>query len=152
MTSSVDGGKRHELDSLISNLRKNLQTFSDAPVESQPYPKPPSVVVASSICGNQDVISPVIMEKPKHHFYLCWFMNKCLLTSQIYVFFIVMLSILRPSFLYYDEKIASERRRNMIRTRFSVFYLFIWAALFTMVIHIMIFVQKKVALAYPLDP
>ena len=152
-SSSVDGGKRHELDSLIMNLRKNLQTF-DMPVDNATTAIKAPSVVANSVSASHDVSPPIVIESnpSKHHFYICWFMHKCLFTTEIFVFFIIILAMMRPSFLYYDEKISNERRRHMIRTRFSILYLILWSGFFTMLIHIMMFVQKKLALAYPLDP
>lgn len=150
MSSPQDTGKRVELDSLIMNLKKNLQTFSQEE-------KAPSVVVAPSVADMSimavdNVVATSSTSKPSfassQNKYLCFFVNKAMFSTELFCFFFILLLCIRPSFLYYSEKIV-QNRREMIKTRFSVLYLCIWSVVFTLMVHIMSYIQRKMSISFP---
>jgi hypothetical protein len=142
--SSHDGGKGVELDSLIMNLKHKLQTFSDPEKE-----KAPSVVAAYTSSAAVANAPPLVVENNNKNKYMSYFIHKGLFSAELFVFFFLLLLVVRPSFLYYNERVM-RNRREMIRTKFSVLYLFLWSMFLTLVVHLMAYVQRKMAVAFPL--
>lgn len=142
--------KRVELDSLIMNLKKNLQTFSDkdVPPTSMCAAKRPASLAETSMVMENVMQPPPTNSGSKHNQCVCFFVNKAMFTTELFCFFFLFLLCIRPSFLYYSEKVV-QNRREMIRTRFSVLYLCIWSLLLTMSVHLFSYVQKKMSIAYP---
>jgi len=74
--------------------------------------------------------------------YVLLFVRHGMLSTEILVFFLILLSVLKPSFLYRQVKV--KEGNEMVRTRFSVMLLFVYSISFTAMIHVMMHIQKKV--------
>jgi len=134
-------------DTLIHNLKKDLQTLPSLEDAS----KLSEIKVCKPVVPEEIAIETTSMSSDEgshqHHpggmksKYIYLFMKHGLLSTEFFIFFLILLSIVRPPFIYYNEKIY-RNRREFIRTRFSFLYLFVYSGLFTIMIHIMMLLQK----------
>lgn len=68
--------------------------------------------------------------------------KKFMLTSEFFIFFVLFLSVLRPQFLYKNVK-QTRGNQSVMVPQFSFLYLFVYSGIFTGVLHLLIFLQKK---------
>ena len=127
-----------KFDELINSLKKDIQSL-------------PSVDVPVRECV-EDVVSvrasvPVEVVEKKENKYLKLFMRHGLLSTEFFLFFLVFLSATRPPFLYYNEKVV-RNGRELLKTHFSVLYLFSYSLFFTGLFHLLILIHRDVSKRY----
>jgi hypothetical protein len=83
----------------------------------------------------------------KKAFYLKFFMRYGFLSVEFFLFFFILLSITKPSFLYYNQRVI-QNGRELLRTHFSVLYLFSYSLFFTCIFHVLILVQQDLVKRY----
>lgn len=75
------------------------------------------------------------------------FVRHGMLTAEFFFFFLILLSVSRPSFLYRNERVV-RNGREMWRTQFSTTCLVSYSAFFTLCVHALMMIQKDVAKRY----
>ena len=131
-----------KFDQLIHNLKKDLQSLPSvdgsvakcAPIEDVSMYQPPT---------QSDVIGTVSTKRD----YKKWFVQHGLLSAEFFLFFFIFLAVCKPSFLYYNERVI-RNGRELLRTHFSVKYLFGYSILFTGLFHLLIFIHKDLSKRY----
>lgn len=136
-----------KFDELIDNLKRDIQSLpsADGGRECVPMADVPvldrSVVVAaappSSGCEPPATKDRLVRGFVRHG----------MLTLEFFLFFVVLLSVSRPSFLYRNERVV-RNGREMWKTQFSTTYLLSYSAFFTLCIHVLMLIQKDFVKRY----
>lgn len=124
------------LTDLIKGLKEDLKSVRSGgnnEIENIKTPEDNTIVVVDEI---------PVKKKKWYQKYVHFFLTHCFFTTELFVFFVLLFSIIKPSFLYYNQKVI-HNKREMIRTHFSFMYLFFYSAFFTGCIHIMILINSK---------
>lgn len=132
---------------LIQNLRNDLRSIpSTGECAIEPSPKP--MMDKKEDPGSGATLVPEEKSKYRSFWFRPWVKNYVLmltrhgfLSAEILIFFLILLSVMRPSFLYHQEKV--KEGNEMVRTRFSLVLLLIYSVSFTAMIHIMMYIQKR---------
>lgn len=134
-----------KFDDLIDNLKRDIQSLPSADGrECVPMADVPvldrSVVVAPappSVCAPPAAKDRLVRGFVRHG----------MLTFEFFLFFVVLLSISRPSFLYRNERVV-RNGREMWKTQFSTTHLLSYSAFFTVCIHVLMLIQKDFVKRY----
>lgn len=132
-----------KFDELIDNLKRDIRSLPSADGrECVPVPADVQVVVAPSSSTVPSVCAPTGKDRVVRAF-----VRHGMLTAEFFLFFVVLLSISRPSFLYRNERVV-RNGRDMWRTQFSTTRLLSYSAFFTACVHALMLIQKDVARRY----
>ena len=140
-----------DFSALIQGLKKDLQSLPSCGTPSIHAPVPPPMDGGG---GGEDtgsvasVSSSVVrrQERKKHGgsgghkdmVNVIFFVRHGMIPGQFFLFFLILLACLRPSFLYYHET----KTENGIRSHFSFWYLFCYSVFFSLLFMGMIHLQK----------
>lgn len=134
-----------KFDELIDNLKRDIQSLpSGDGRECLPVPDVP--VLERSVVAADPVVPCAPATKAKDRL-VRGFVRHGMLTAEFFLFFVVLLSISRPSFLYRNERVV-RNGREMWRTQFSTTYLVSYSVFFTLCVHALMLIQKDVAKRY----
>ena len=134
-----------DFNKLIQNLKHDLRSIPStgecAMMDVASSSPQPHVTVAT----DPSVVDGVVTEKKKsskdmRKVYLVMFVRHGMLSTEIFIFFLILLSVIRPSFLY--RRIKSKEGNEMVQTRFSLLFLLIYSVTFTAIIHVLMYIQK----------
>jgi hypothetical protein len=109
----------------------------DAASSSPPQPHITVATDPSVVDGGETKKSS---KKDMRKVYLVMFVRHGMLSTEIFIFFLILLSVIRPSFLY--RRIKSKEGNEMVQTRFSLLFLIMYSATFTAIIHVLMYIQK----------
>lgn len=70
------------------------------------------------------------------------FVEKGMLSAEFFFFFVIFLAVLRPSCLYKTERKVRGNQQIVVHT-FSFLYLFVYSMIFTGMMHLFIYIQKR---------
>jgi hypothetical protein len=133
-----------DFQKLIKDLKNDLKSLPSA--EGDHHHR--AVVIAeTSNSKKEECAEDVIVGVWYHHPVVRWGVRHLLLSAEFFVFFLILLSIIKPPFLYVRKKIPSSRN-EMIRTQFSIIYLLFYSMLFTSIIHGMIWTHSFLVKKY----
>jgi len=132
-----------DFNKLIQNLKHDLRSIpSTGECAMVDVASPSQRHVAPTTDGS--VVDVVVTEKKKskdmRKVYLAWFVRHGMLSTELFIFFLILLSVIRPSFLY--RRIKSKEGNEMVQTRFSLLFLIMYSATFTAIIHVLMYMQK----------
>lgn len=131
-----------KFDELIHSLKKDIQSLPSVGSvaihadDTQPITSP-TVIVATTDANNNTCTDNYTNK------YIKIFVRHGMLSAEFFLFFMLLLGVVRPSFLYYREKMYIQNgRREFIKTHFSILYLVSYSILFTCILHLLIFIQR----------
>lgn len=140
-----------KFDELINSLKKDIQSLPSVDGRECVPVMEDVVVVAPSLpsiaqAPQQDFTLPEPSSSRKTR-YVRWFVRHGLLTVEFFVFFFILLTITKPSFLYYNERVV-HNGRELLRTHFSFLYLVSYSFFFTCIFHVLILVHQDLVKRY----
>jgi hypothetical protein len=134
-----------KFDELINNLKRDIQSLPSVDGSKREcVAVPEDVVVASPPSVREEF---TFEEPSRKSRYVKIFVRHGLLSVEFFLFFFILLSITKPSFLYYNERVA-HNGRELLRTHFSFVYLFSYSLFFTCIFHVLILVHKDLVKRY----
>jgi len=142
-----------KFDELINSLKKDIQSLPSVDGR-ECAPIMEDIVVAAAAPSAPSIIQT----QPQHDFtisetssrktrYIRWFVRYGLLSVEFFFFFFILLTITKPSFLYYNERVV-QNGRELLRTHFSFLYLVSYSFFFTCIFHVLILVHKDLVKRY----
>lgn len=136
-----------KFDELINNLKRDIRSLPsiDGSVMPVSMSKQENCVSLPNMDNSTTQVFPVGECKKTN--YLKFFMRYGFLSVEFFLFFFILLSITKPSFLYYNERVI-QNGRELLRTHFSVMYLFCYSLFFTCIFHVLILVQQDLVKRY----
>lgn len=135
-----------KFDELISNLKRDIQSIPSLDGSSTHQKECIPVSVPIQAADTASIVIPVLEQK-HHNKYFSLFVRHGLLSAEFVLFFLIFLSITKPSFLYYKERVV-QNGREFWKTHFSFLYLFSYSLLFAGLFHLLIFIQKDLVKKY----
>lgn len=140
-----------KFDELINNLKRDIQSLPSIDGSTMPKQEP-------TFCAIENTVSPSVIHhnnntivigggECKKNKYLKIFVRYGLLSVEFFIFFFILLSITKPSFLYYNERVI-QNGRELLRTHFSFLYLFSYSIFFTFIFHILILIHQDLVKRY----
>lgn len=139
-----------KFDELINSLKKDIQSLPSVDGR-ECVPVMEDVVVAPSVpsialpAQQESTLAETSSSRKTR--YVRWFVRHGLLTVEFFVFFFILLTITKPSFLYYNERVV-HHGRELLRTHFSFLYLVSYSFFFTCIFHVLILVHKDLVKRY----
>jgi hypothetical protein len=138
-----------DFSALIQGLKKDLQSLPSCGTPSIHAPVPPAMdggggEDTGSVASDSSSMARR-QERKKHGggghkdmVNVIFFVRHGMIPGQFFLFFLILLACLRPSFLYYHET----NTENRIRSHFSFWYLFCYSVFFSILFMGMIHLQK----------
>lgn len=124
---------------LIHSLKQDIQTVGGA-----------ETVLCETLksdIGDKSTVgcAPLCDKEPKwlYHPATRVFVERFMVSTEFFLFFVVLLSILRPSFLYKNVKQTRGNNTVIIVPQFSFLYLVVYSGIFTGCLNLLMFLQKK---------
>lgn len=109
-----------DFNQLIENLKKDLQSLPPSIEECQLSIKTRPESIAAKTATKTFI----------RHEWVVYFIRHWFPSAAIFLFFMILLSIVKPDFLYVSKK-QRHSRHEMTATRFSIFNLFFYSAFMT---------------------
>jgi hypothetical protein len=138
-----------KFDELINSLKRDIQSLPSVDGrECVPVMEDIVVAAAPSVIQAQPERDFTISEtSSKKTRYVRWFVRHGLLSVEFFFFFFILLTITKPSFLYYNERVV-QNGRELLRTHFSFLYLISYSFFFTCIFHVLILIHKDLVKRY----
>ena len=139
-----------EFTKLIQSLKQDIHTVNQPGLCISPSDKPALLAPVNSTSVDKSEIGSVVHSSCETGSVSSWTKNKSLqffvekgmLSAEFFFFFVIFLSWLRPKCLYKTERKMRGNQQIVVQT-FSFLYLFVYAMIFTGLMHLFIYLQKR---------
>lgn len=138
-----------KFDELLHSLKKDIQSLPSVAGDDIIVKLPTDTSSANKINNNAIICNDDSPSATPSNKYIKLFLKHGFLSIELSVFFIILLGAIKPSFLYYREKVYIQNgRREFIKTHFSIFYLISYSIFFTLIVHFLMFLQQNILKRY----
>lgn len=138
-----------KFDELINNLKRDIQSLPSVDGSKRECVNVPTSIEEVVMASPPSIQQEYMMEEPstRKSKYVKLFVRHGLLSVEFFLFFFILLSITKPSFLYYSERVY-QNGRELLRTHFSFLYLVSYSLFFTCIFHVLIMIHKDLVKRY----